>query len=558
MDPKVLPAKGRGADGAGQAGHADAMRMGIAAYRHGDYQAAIRCFSEVLAVAPLQRAARINLANAYWASNAFAAAARHAEIVLRADPLCVEAWMIAGAIRLDQGNPSGAADAYAEAVKLQPARAGGYAGLAAALLALGDASGGEQQARKALALAPADAHAGFTLACAQLQQGDAAAALAGFDALIAADPGHARARHNRANALIDLNRLREAKAELLVCLGLAPRLKEAWATLGYLRTLEGEVAGAIDACERAVAIDPDFAAGQWNRAVALLLDGAFAAGFAAYEWRKRHPVLRHYFMPLPAPAWQGEPLAGRHLLIRAEQGFGDTIMLSRFFPALAKAARQVTLCCKPSLFPLFREMDIALLAPDATPPGELDFAVDQMSLPHILSLTETRIPDAGGYLRADPQRCETLAMRLPRRPRIGLAWAGNAGLDNDRRRSLPAGALAPLLELGGLNFVSLQIGAREDEYALPGGAAVIRDYGDTAAIISQLDAVVSVDTSVAHLAGALGVACHVLLSSACDWRWRLGRERSAWYDSLRLHRQIVPDDWDGPIASVMAWLSHWR
>jgi hypothetical protein len=370
--------------------------------------------------------------------------------------------------------------------------------------------------------------------------------------LIAAAPGHARARHNRANAVIDLNRLEEARAELEICLGLAPEQKEAWATLGYLLTIQGELAEAIAACEQAIAIDPDFAVGQWNRGVALLLNGDFAAGFAAYEWRKRHPVLRHYFAPLPAPEWRGEALAGRHLLIRAEQGFGDTIMLSRFLPRLAAAAGRVTLCCKPALFPLFREHNIALLGLDAVPDQKLDFAVDQMSLPHLLQLTEATIPDAGGYLRADPGRCAALAGALPARPRVGLVWAGNVGHDNDRHRSLPPGTLAPLLALGGVNFVSLQIGAREQEYGLPG--AVIRDYGDTAAIVSQLDAAVSVDTSVAHLAGALGVPCHVLLSTACDWRWRLGRDRTAWYDSLRLHRQTVLDDWAGPVASVFSWL----
>jgi tetratricopeptide (TPR) repeat protein len=527
-------------------------RAGITAYRQGDFAEAAGRFSEILAALPEDRAARINVANAYWAMRDFAAAAGHAAIALRDDPGSVEAWMITGAIRLDQGDAAGAVEAYGEAVKLRPQQAGGYAGLAAALLALGDAVGAERRAGEALALAPGDGHAAFTFACAQLQRGDAQSALAGFEALIAVDPGHARARHNRANALIDLNRLEEARRELEICLGLAPDQKEAWATLGYLLTIQGELAEAIAACERAIAIDPDFAVGQWNRGVALLLNGDFAGGFAAYEWRKRHPVLRHYFAPLPGREWRGQALAGRHLLIRAEQGFGDTIMLSRFFPRLAAAAARVTLCCKPALFPLFREQNIALLGLDAAPDRKVDFAVDQMSLPHLLQLTEATIPDAAGYLRADPGRCAAVAGMLPARPLVGLVWAGNVGHDNDRHRSLPPGALAPLLALGGVRFVSLQIGAREQEYDLP--RPVIRDYGDTAAIISQLDAVVSVDTSVAHLAGALGVACHVLLSTACDWRWRLGQDRTAWYDSLVLHRQTVLDDWAGPIASVLSWL----
>jgi tetratricopeptide (TPR) repeat protein len=527
-------------------------RYGIAAYRQGDFAGAAGCFLAILAAAPGDRAARINLANAYWAMRDFAAAAGHAAIALGEDPGSVEAWMITGAIRLDQGDAAGAVAAYGQAAGLRPEHAGAHAGLAAALLALGDAAGAERRAGEALALAPGDAHAAFTYACAQLQLGDAEAALAGFEALIAAAPEHARARHNRANALIDLNRLEEAREELEICLRLAPAQKEAWATLGYLLTIQGELAEAIAACERAIAIDPDFAVGQWNRGVALLLNGDFAGGFAAYEWRKRHPVLRHYFAPLPAPEWRGEALAGRHLLVRAEQGFGDTIMLSRFLPRLAAAAARVTLCCKPALFPLFREQNIALLGLDAAADEKPDFAVDQMSLPHLLQLTEATIPGAGGYLRADPARCAALDGMLPARPRVGLVWAGNVGHDNDRHRSLPPGALAPLLHLGGVNFVSLQIGAREDEYALPG--LMIRDYGDTAAIISQLDAVVSVDTSVAHLAGALGVPCQVLLSTACDWRWRLGRDCTAWYDSVRLHRQTRLDDWAGPVASVLAWL----
>ncbi len=548
MEKKVFPAKGRDA----AAGPAALLSAGNAAYRLGNYAGAVRCFSKILAIAPGRQAARINLANAFWALGDLPAAALHAQTALRADGGSVQAWMITGAIRLDGGDAGGAVDAYSEVVALRPALSGAHAGLAAALLAKGDAAGAEARAGQALALAPGDAHAAFTLACARLALGDLPAALAGFEALIAADPGHARARHNRANALIDLNRLAEAQRELRACLGLAPGLKEAWATLGYLLTVQGELPGAIAACEQAIAIDPDFAVGQWNRGVALLLNGDFAGGFAAYEWRKRHPVLRHYFAPLPGPEWRGERLEGRHLLIRAEQGFGDTIMLSRLFPRLAAAAARVTICCKPSLFPLFREMNVALLPLDAAPP-RVDFAVDQMSLPHILQLTETNIPDAAGYLRADAERRRTLGAMLPGRPRIGLVWAGNVGHDNDRRRSLPPGALAPLLEVPGLNFVSLQIGVREDEYCLP-AAGLIRDYGDTAAIVSQLDAVVSVDTSVAHLAGALGIDCHVLLSSACDWRWRLGQARTAWYDSLTLHRQERLDDWAGPVASVIASL----
>jgi tetratricopeptide (TPR) repeat protein len=531
---------------------ADLLRAGIAAYRQSDYAGAAGFFTAVLKTLPEHRGARINLANALWSMRDYAAAARQAEIVRAADPASAEAWIITGAIRLDSGDAATAADAYAEAARLRPELFAAWAGLAAARLAAGQNEAAERAAEEALALAPGNAHALFTLASAKLARHQASDALALFDGLIAGAPGHARARHNRANALIELGRIGEAKTGLHASLARDPRLKEAWATLGYLLTIEGDLPDAIAACERAVALDADFAPGQWNRGVALLLNGDFAGGFAAYEWRKRHPVFRRHFTSLPGAAWRGEELAGKHLLVRAEQGFGDTIMLARFLPQLASRAAKLTLCCPPSLFPLFRGFDITLReleAPDISP----DFSADQMSLPHILQITDANIPFAAGYLQSDPARVAALRHELPgEKPRIGMVWAGNPGHDNDHHRSLPVGALQPLLALAGPNFVSLQIGARQREYAIHAATALIRDFGDTAAILSQLDAVVTVDTSVAHLAGALGVPCHVLLSKACDWRWRLGRNDTAWYNSLTLHRQEQLDDWSAPIASVIA------
>ena len=530
------------------------LRAGIAAYRQGDYAEAAGLFRAVLGAQPDHHGARINLANALWSLGDYAKAAQQADIVRAADPAFAEVWIITGAIRLDRGDAGGAADAYAEAARLRPGAFAALAGLAAAFLATGQNEAAERAAEEALALEPGNGHALFTLASAKLARHQPEQALALFDRLITAAPHHARARHNRANALIDLGRLDEAKIGLHASLALDPQLKEAWATLGYLLTIEGDLPDAIAACDRAVALDPDFAPGQWNRGVALLLRGDFAGGFAAYEWRKRHKLFRHHFTAMPGVAWQGENLAGKHLLVRAEQGFGDTLMLARFLPQLASRVAKLTLCCPTSLFPLFRGFDIELRELNA-PPAAPDFSVDQMSLPHILNITEANIPFAAGYLQADPKRAEELGRALTgTKPRIGLVWAGNPGHDNDYHRSLPVGALAPLLAIPGISFVSLQIGSRQHEYAIQDAARLIRDYGDTAAMLSQLDAVVTVDTSVAHLAGALGVPCHVLLSKACDWRWRLGRNDTAWYSSLTLHRQVRLDDWAVPITSVIASL----
>ena len=538
----------------------DPLRAGIAAYRAGDYARAAAYFQAVLADDPAHRAARVNLANALWSLGRYAAAGREADAARAADPASAEAWIITAAIRLDSGDASGAVAGYARALHLRPRHPGAQAGLAAALLAEDRAEAAAEAAASALRLSPGDPHALFTLASAKLRQRRPQEALALFDQLVTADPDHARARHNRAHALIDLGRLDEARAELHASLERDPALKQAWATLGYLLTIEAELPAALAACERAIALDPDFAVAQWNRGVALLLGGDFTGGFAAYEWRKRHTVFRHHFTAMPGVPWQGQPLAGKHLLVRAEQGFGDTIMLARFLPGLAAASAGLTLCCPPPLFPLFRETGgafagMALLPLDA-PPGLPDYSVDQMSLPHILAAAEETIPLASGYLRPGHARQQAIAATLPPGPRIGVVWAGNPGHDNDHHRSLPPGALAPLLAIPGLAFISLQIGPRAGEYGIFDAAPLIRDYADTAALIASLGAVITVDTSVAHLAGALGVPCHVLLSKACDWRWRLGRSGTPWYDSLTLHRQERLDDWSVPLASAIAWLRH--
>jgi tetratricopeptide (TPR) repeat protein len=530
------------------------LRAGIVAYRQAEYAKAADFFAAAMEAEPNHQPARINLANALWSLGDYIGAARQAEQARLADPASAEAWIITGAIRLDSGDSSGAAAAYGRAIRLRPAHPSAQAGLAAALLAEGWHEAAKQAAQRALALAPGNPHALFTQAAAELALQQPQTALELLERLLAAVPDHARAHLNRANALIDLGRLNEARTELETALALDPGLKEAWATLGYLLTVQADLPAAIAACEKAIALDPDFAAGQWNRGVAMLLNGDFAGGFAAYEWRKRHPIFRHHFTAIPGKPWRGENLTGKHLLVRAEQGFGDTIMLARFLPDLAGQAAKLTLCCPARLFPLFRQFEIDLCDLNAAPP-QPDYSVDQMSLPHILGITETTIPCAGGYLAADPARAAALRPKLPEGQRIGLVWAGNPGHDNDRRRSLPPGALEPLLAIPGLVCISLQLGARQHEYPIHDAAALIRDYGDTAAILASLDAVVTVDTSVAHLAGAMAIPCHVLLSAACDWRWRLGRNDTPWYDSLTLHRQQKLDDWSPPIASVIKAIS---
>ena len=535
--------------------HETLMQAGLAFHGCGDFHAAALAFAAVLDRDPDNVAARVNLANALWSQGAMEAARREAEAAIAAMPALAEAWITLGAIEYDSGAVPRAVHAYGEACRLKPHAVAAQAGLAAALLAGGEAEAALEPALAALALDPVNAHAMATLGAALNALGRPEAAIAAYDKGLAADPGNARMRLNRGNALLDLDRIDEAEAEIRAAIALAPGLKEAHASIGFLLTIRADGAGAKSACRAALAIDPDFAVAHWNLGVAALLEGDFTEGFAEYEWRKRHPVFGRAFTRGSAPEWTGEALTGRHLLVRAEQGLGDTIMLARFLPALEARAGRVTLQCPPCLAPLLRQLGIEIIVAEAPPPAH-DLAVDQMSLPYLLGLTRDTIPNAEGYLAAEPARLARWEAILPRRQpgqkRVGLVWAGNPLHHNDRRRSLPPGALKPLLARQDISFVSLQMGARTGEYPVVDIAPLLTDFGETAAVVASLDAVVTVDSSVAHLTGALGVPCHILLPAVMDWRWQFDCAESPWYASVVLHRQRVLGDWSGPIHEIMA------
>lgn len=526
---------------------------GIEAYRRGNHEAAAARFSDVLAVLPNFAGALTNRALALWSMGSLEQAERDAAAACAASPDLAEGWMVSGAVRIDRGDRPGAIAAYAEAVRLRPGFAPAEAGLAAAHLAAGNHAEAARHAGMALALDPECDHARFTLGSALSALGDPKAAIGVFREVLSRNPNHAGALLNRGNALIGLDRLDDGEADLRAALSIDPDLREALASLSVVRTIRGDTSDAISLCDRAIALDPDFAVAHWNRGVAALLAGDFAAGFAEYEWRKRHPIYGPHFDRLPAPVWGGEPLAGRHLLVRAEQGLGDTIMFARFLPALAAQARRVTLACHATLFPIFNDLGIGLCRLDEAAPEDVDYAIDQMSLPHVLQLTPGTIPLSGGYLTAPADARARLRGAVPRpagKRVFGLVWAGNPGHNNDKRRSLPEGLLAPLLDMPDISFVALQFGVRQGEYRLASMAPLISDFATTAALVSQMDGLVSVDTSIAHLAGAMGKQCHVLLSASCDWRWLLGTIKSPWYDSLTLHRQAQLGDWSAPLASV--------
>ena len=313
--------------------------------------------------------------------------------------------------------------------------------------------------------------------------------------------------------------------------------------------------------DHAVGIRPNFAQAHWNRAQAMLLAGAFARGWREHEWRlAAHPELQR---PFAQPLWLGEePLAGKTLLLHAEQGLGDTIQFCRYAPLAGARGARVVLEVQTSLVDLLRDLpgvSSVVARGDPLPPFVLHCPLP--SLPLAFGTTLATIPAQTPYLRVPADRAAAWEARLGRkRPRVGLVWSGNAGHRRDRSRSIPLYALMPLFDLDA-TFVSLQKDVRAADQAvlqqtpkLVDVSAGLESFADTAALIGELDLVIAVDTSVAHLTGALGKRLWLLLPAAPDWRWLTGRDDSPWYPTARLFRQNDARAWGPVVTRVRAAL----
>jgi tetratricopeptide (TPR) repeat protein len=456
-----------------------------------------------------------------------------------------------GLLGLRQGRMAQAGDCLARADALRPRHAGTLAALAELRLRAGAVDEALGLAEDILAVVPRHAPALFLRGSALARLGRPAAAVASLRAALAVTPTHAGAHLNLANALLDLDDPAEAETHARAAAALE-RSAEMLAGLGHVLTRAGKYAEAASVCAKAIALRPDHAEAHWNRGIAALLAGDWPTGWAEYEWRKRHPRHGRDFRSLATPEWHGEDLRGGRLLILAEQGFGDAIQFARYAAVLRTRGVMPLLECAAGLVPLLSSLMPCTARGEALPAH--DAWVDQMSLPHILGVTPETVPLAEGYLTADPALVARWAGLLPAGRRIGLVWAGNPLHTNDCRRSLPVGLAAALEAPLGACFVGLQVGMRAGEAAtIPGLVDVsgwLTDWAQTAAAIANLDVLVTVDTAVAHCAGALGVPVWLMLPDVPDWRWLPGRDDTPWYRSMRLFRQPAPGDWGAVLREI--------
>jgi tetratricopeptide (TPR) repeat protein len=537
-------------------------RTGMSFHQQGRLAQAERCFDELL------RLDARNFLAAYLLGLISAQTGRPeraVELIRRAtaiDPRVPEAHYNLGNLLLALERSAEAVTSFDRAVALKPDHAGAHANRGTALLALTRPGDALASFDRVLALTPNEPAAHYNRGVALEALERFADALASYDRAIALRRDYGEAHGNRGVVLNALGRFDEALASFDASIALRPDHAESWSNRGNPLLAVGRLDDALVSYERAIALSPDYADAVHNRAIHRLLTGDFARGLADFEARKRkrQPIANLSF---PQPLWLGESsLEGRTILVHDEQGLGDTIQFCRYLPLLEAMGARVLFAPDEPLCALLRSMpgDCAIVDID-DPSLSFDVHCPLMSLPLAFATRLDTIPARVPYMRAEPARVERWAERIGREGfTIGVCWQGRIRTIRDDR-AFPLAALAGIARLPGVRLISLHKGAGEAELAgLRDGMAVevlgaefdpgLDAFLDTAAVMMSCDLIITSDTAVAHLAGALARPVWVALKNVPDWRWQLERSDTPWYPTMRLFRQTKRDDWREVFAAM--------
>jgi len=577
--------------------------LGLLAHQRGQHEAAVALMDQALRAAPRQAAcysnrgnallalgrvdeaiasfrqalsldrnladAHLNLGNALDRQDQPDEALASYRRALRLRPQSAETHYNVGRLHERQGKPADAIRSYQRAVAARPDYAAAHFNLGNVLQATGQVDEAVASYQRAIALQPDHAEALNNLGAQFESRGDTGEAIACYRRALAIQPGFPEAHNNLGNVLLAEGRVDEALASYQAAVARRPDYAEAHNNLGNALQAAGRLDDALGSHDRALALKPDFAAARWNKAFALLLKGDYAAGWPLFEARWALPGNHPDTPQFSSPLWLGDaplaaPLAGRTLLVHHEQGLGDTLQMLRYVPLLAAQGCRVLVQVPASLAVLAATVPgvAAVVTANEPLPGH-DLHVPCMSLPLACGTTLATIPAEVPYLFTPESVRSAWHERLgPRtRRRIGLAWSGSTAHRNDRQRSLPLQLIQPVLDTDA-EFHSLQKEYRPADLALLEADARLRDWSaqlgdlaDTAGLVDALDLVITVDTAVAHLAGALGKPVWLLLPSTPDYRWLLHRSDSPWYPTMRLFRQPATGDWAAVLAGIVAALA---
>ena len=529
--------------------------LGHIAGQTGEHDAAVSYFVRAVSLAPTDPRFSRGFALALERANRLDHAIQAWQQYLAATPDDLEGQLHLARLHDDAGDFAGSAAAYATALALAPEDRQTRFALAVARQRAGDLEGAVEsyEALRGTAAHSTDAEIENNLGVCLARLGRREEARRCYDKALALRPEWAEGHLNLANLLRQTDRFEEAVEHYETALAASPDDYRIHGSFALARMNMNDVDGAVAGYRRALELAPEDAELRKGLGIAQLLGGDLREGWANYEARLLCEPVRAFAIP----RWRGEDLAGGSLLVYAEQGFGDTLQFARYLPAVAARANagEVVFECQRGLCRLLSCVaGIDRIVPRGEPLPETDRQVPLLSLPGIFETALHTIPAPKGYLQ--PPAASDRPKISNGGARIGVVWKGNPSRLEDERRSCPLAALAPIVELAGPTFVSLQTDAAPCEAdwlsarGVADGAETIEDFADTAAVVSRLDLIVTVDTASAHLAGALGKSVWVMLGYAADWRYLVAREDSPWYPSMRLFRQESAGDWDGVIGRV--------
>ena len=544
-------------------------QLGLAFMQAGRQQDALAQFDLVLQIAPDRTASHIAAAEALTVTGRAQEAGTRLEQLLAADNNA-DAWRMLAKVALQLHDPARAEQCCLASLAIAPDHPDTLNFLGLARLQQRKFEAAVEPLAQVLELAPEANQARNNLGTALRKLGRLPEAQALFEQALQQDPGYLEARANLADALRVLGRPQEARAHLEQVVAAAPRMLSALNNYAALLQDLGEHDEALVLLERASTLAPNNPQVRWNRALSELATGDYAQGWADFEarWEGCENLRGGYTKPSER-AWRGEPIAGKRVLLWAEQGFGDTLQFVRFALELSKRGATVILEAQPELVAALRTVPyLTSVIARGEPLPSYDVHCPLMSLPHRLKLTLDALPSTGAYLVADADRERYWAERLAEYsgPRVGLVWAGRARTGAvdlaaiDARRSLSFAQLAPITAVAGARFFSLQKDSNEVGTASAGCvdfSAEWKDFADTAAFVANLDLVISVDTAVAHLAAAMGKPVWLLNRYDSCWRWLRGRDDSPWYPTLLQFRQPKPGDWTTPVHKIADALKDW-
>ena len=541
---------------------------GVALYDLKQFDAALASCDRAIALRPDYAEAYNNRGNVFQALKQFDAAVASYDKAIALRPDYGGAYNSRGNALQEIKQFDAALASYDKAIALKPDYAEAYNNRGNVFQLLNQFDAALASYDKAIALRPDYAEAYYDRGHVLQEVEQLDAALASYDKAIILRPDDAEAYYDRGNVLHDLKRFDDALTSYDKAIAFNPSYADAYITRGNVLKDIKQFDAAMASYDKAIALKPDYVLGQWNQSLLLLLLGNFDLGWEGYELRWQNESFTLPIRNFTQPLWVGKgSLAGKTILLHSEQGLGDAIQFSRYATRVSALGARVILEAGKPLLSLFSTLSgVSQWVERGSPLPSFDFHCPLLSLPLAFKTHRDSIPSSVPYLFSDPEKVSRWQSRLGAKykPRVGIVWSGSPTHKNDRNRSILLSQLIKHLPDDCL-YVSLQKEVRDTDKDVLGYrndilhyGSELNDFSDTAALCELMDIVISVDTSVAHLAGALGKEVWILLPYVPDWRWLLDRNDSPWYPTAKLYRQEVIGDWDGVLEKVKSDLMQLR